>query len=162
MAQLSVEIDGPYREGEGKARRHLSRGKGDFLRTFKEGVETLHDAFENACREYSELDFLGLRIKDERGVAGPYQFMKYKDVYERVCNIAAGLAALGVQDKDNIGLYSINRPEWVMAEYACYRLNLVTVPLYDTLGDEAIEHICNQTEMKLIVASKEKVKSHDI
>ena len=34
----------------------------------------------------------------------------------------------------------------------------ITVPLYDTLGKEAIEHIINETEIATIVASKDKVK----
>lgn len=49
----------------------------------------------------------------------------------------------------------------VMGEYACYALNLVTVPLYDTLGDDAIVHICNQTEMKVAIVSVQKV-SYDV
>jgi len=45
----------------------------------------------------------------------------------------------------------------VMGEYACYALNMVTVPLYDTLGDDAIVHICNQTEMQVAIVSVQKV-----
>lgn len=36
--------------------------------------------------------------------------------------------------------------------------NLVTVPLYDTLGQEAIVYIIQQTQMPVIVATKDKVK----
>jgi long-subunit acyl-CoA synthetase (AMP-forming) len=34
---------------------------------------------------------------------------------------------------------------------------LITVPLYDTLGTEAIQHIVNQTELVVIFASGDKV-----
>lgn len=37
--------------------------------------------------------------------------------------------------------------------------NYVTVPLYDTLGDEALEFIINQTEMEVIIIEKRKVSS---
>lgn len=47
-----------------------------------------------------------------------------------------------------------------MGEYACYALNYVTVPLYDTLGDDAIVHICNQTEMKVAIVSVQKVNQN--
>lgn len=83
--------------------------------------------------------------------------MTYGEVKVRVDNIAAGLASFGMPEKSNIGLYSINRPEWVLAEYACYFNNFVTIPLYDTLGDEAVTFICNQTEMEVMVASNDKV-----
>ncbi len=43
-----------------------------------------------------------------------------------------------------IGLYSINRAEWVIAEQACNAYSIVTVPLYDTLGLEAVKYIIGQ------------------
>lgn len=44
----------------------------------------------------------------------------------------------------------------MLSEYASFRQNLTTVPLYDTLGDEAIIHICNQTEMTIVIASNDR------
>ncbi len=34
----------------------------------------------------------------------------------------------------------------------------MTVPLYDTLGTEAIQHIVNQTEMTMLLASRDKAR----
>lgn len=34
-----------------------------------------------------------------------------------------------------MGLYSSNRAEWVIAEQACNAYGLVSIPLYDTLGE---------------------------
>lgn len=42
-------------------------------------------------------------------------------------------------------------------EQACYALNFVPVPLYDTLGDEAIVFICEQTEMEVIAVDLKKI-----
>jgi acyl-CoA synthetase (AMP-forming)/AMP-acid ligase II len=33
-----------------------------------------------------------------------------------------------------VGIFSINRPEWVIAMEACYAQSLITVPIYETLG----------------------------
>ena len=33
-----------------------------------------------------------------------------------------------------VGLYMINRAEWVISELACVAYSFVSVPLYDTLG----------------------------
>jgi long-chain acyl-CoA synthetase len=33
-----------------------------------------------------------------------------------------------------VGLYMINRPEWVVTELACGSYSYISVPLYDTLG----------------------------
>ena len=71
---------------------------------------------------------------------------------------SAGISCLeGIRSQDTIGLYSINRIEWILAEYAAFENNLATVPLYDTLGDEAMEYILEQTEMKIVVVAASKV-----
>ncbi|OON19348.1 AMP-binding enzyme [Opisthorchis viverrini] len=50
-----------------------------------------------------------------------------------------------------VGLYGRNSPEWVYSELACGYFGWVALPLYDTLGDEAMDHILNQTEVSLVV-----------
>jgi len=60
---------------------------------------------------------------------------------------------LGLNPKDPLGFFSINNPEYMMGLLACYQYNFITVPLYDTLGDDAIEYIVNQTEMKFCLAT---------
>ena len=65
---------------------------------------------------------------------------------------------MGLEENANVSLFSINRPEWVIAEHACYVQSLVTVPLYDTLGPDAIEYIVNFTETGIIVCTFDKVK----
>lgn len=155
---FSVEADVPKVPGEGKPRRHPMVANGDFICLFKDDVRTLYDTFRNAVTQYGENDFLGWRPREKEGF-GPYKFMTYREVEERVVNFAAGLASFNLGEKSHIGLYAINRPEWVLAEYACYYNNFVTVPLYDTLGDEAIEHIVGQSEMSICVVSNDKVNN---
>lgn len=48
---------------------------------------------------------------------------------------------------------SVNRVEWVVAMEASHAYNFVIVPLYDTLGVEAMKHIINQTELKVVVCA---------
>lgn len=90
------------------------------------------------------------------GVAGPFVWQSFNEVAARRNNVAGAMVKYGIKTKENVGLYSINRMEWVIAEYACYRQNFCTVTLYDTLGDDAIEFICNQSQITLCFASKEK------
>ena len=40
-------------------------------------------------------------------------------------------------------IYSKNRFEWLILEFACASYGMQTVPLYDTLGKEGIEFILN-------------------
>lgn len=57
-----------------------------------------------------------------------------------------------------MGLFSVNRAEWIIAEQACYQCGAVTVPLYDTLGDDAIAHIIEETRMGVCFVSADKIQ----
>jgi long-subunit acyl-CoA synthetase (AMP-forming) len=39
-----------------------------------------------------------------------------------------------VKQGSTIGLYFINRPEWIIVDHACSAYSYISVPLYDTLG----------------------------
>ena len=50
--------------------------------------------------------------------------------------------------------------QWEVTQLGCNAYSLVSVPLYDTLGTEAISYIVSTTEMKTVVCDKEeKVKT---
>ena len=37
--------------------------------------------------------------------------------------------------------------QWVLTGWACYMYSMVSVPLYDTLGEEACNYIINQSKI---------------
>ncbi len=60
----------------------------------------------------------------ENGDAQEYVFETYGHVAKRVSDLAAGMSQLGLQEKTNIGLFSINRAEWVI--YSPCHANSIT------------------------------------
>ena len=56
-----------------------------------------------------------------------------------------------------MGIYAKNCPEWLITEIACGAYSLVIVPLYDTLGHDAISYIVNQTGMSAVVCAEDKL-----
>ncbi len=63
--------------------------------------------------------------------------------------IGSGLLEKGVLpiNTTNIGIYSKNRPEWTIAEYACYAYKMCVISLYDSYGKDSIQYILNQGEL---------------
>jgi long-subunit acyl-CoA synthetase (AMP-forming) len=53
-----------------------------------------------------------------------------------------------------VGIYSKNRYEWVIAEQACNAYNMISVPLYDTLGADAVAFVIGQTKMVTVFVEK--------
>ncbi|GAB5566677.1 long-chain-fatty-acid--CoA ligase 6 isoform X1 [Prionailurus iriomotensis] len=53
-----------------------------------------------------------------------------------------------------VGVFAQNRPEWIIAELACYTYSMVVIPLYDTLGPGAIRYIINTADISTVVVDK--------
>ncbi|RKP19201.1 acetyl-CoA synthetase-like protein [Rozella allomycis CSF55] len=159
MSALTVEVPGAVeRPGEGKPRKIRQFANKPLTVTYDENVQTLYDNFNKGVEISGNRPCYGKRIIIN-GEPGPYVWLTYNEVAARRNNIASAFIKRGFAERENIGLFSVNRMEWTIAEHACFRANLCTVPLYDTLGTEAIEYICNQTELKMIFASNYKIKA---
>lgn len=152
-----IYFDAPKKDDESDVHRNwLTAGKG-LIDVSKVEYKTLYQLFQAAAKKNANRPCLGRRVLKPDGSIGPYVFSTYKEIQTRVSNLASGLASLNLGVQDRVGIYSINRPEWVLAEYACYGQNLCTVPLYDTLGPEAAEFIIRQAEVSTVFCSRDKV-----
>ena len=43
--------------------------------------------------------------------------------------------------------------EWVLVDAAAHAYSMTSVPLYDTLGPDAVEYICNHAELAMVACS---------
>ncbi|KRX18083.1 Long-chain-fatty-acid--CoA ligase 5 [Trichinella nelsoni] len=130
---------------------------GQVLEYLSDDCRTLYDVLRQGAKASNNGPCLGYRKKMPDN-SRPYVWMNFNDVIRRCNNLAQGLLSLGLKPggESFVGLYSINRPEWTIAEHACYAYSMVVVPLYDTLGKEAVSYIIEQTEMKVIICDTAK------
>lgn len=56
-----------------------------------------------------------------------------------------------------VGIYSINRIEWSLADLAATFYSLYSVALYDTLGPDSVEFVLKDAEVPVLFASIDKV-----
>ncbi|XP_046560296.1 long-chain-fatty-acid--CoA ligase 1-like [Haliotis rubra] len=112
-------------------------------------ADTLYTIFLCGLKKSRHRKCLGKRT----GPNNEYEYLTYQQVYDRARAFASGLIQLGLKPHPDtfIGIYSINRIEWVLAEQACNAYSMVTVPLYDTLGPTACQYIINLSEMATVV-----------
>jgi long-chain acyl-CoA synthetase len=85
--------------------------------------------------------------------AGAWRPLSHREVERRVTQLAAALAARGVERGDRIALLSENRPEWAITDYAAQGLGAMDVPIYTTLPGNQIAYILNDCEAKAIFVS---------
>jgi len=155
LAKQTREVS-PKKPGEGAIRRGSEAPDGELLSTLKGGrITTLYQSFQNARSNYGAYPCLGTRSFESDGSRGHYHWKSYMDIANKRNHFAAGLTNLGVKPNDRVGIYSKNREEWIITEQACYASSFVIVSFYDTLGEEAVEYICNHSEARVVICSKE-------
>lgn len=83
----------------------------------------------------------------------PYKWLKYSQVGQIAEELGSGFIDFGLEPAKEtfIGIYAKNRVEWVLTEMACNTYSYVSVPLYDTLGLEAINFILVQSLRKFFI-----------
>jgi long-chain acyl-CoA synthetase len=64
-----------------------------------------------------------------------------RDWFDRVRDVALGLAALGVERRDRVAIVSESCPQWLVADLAILSLGAVTIPVYSTLTAAQACHI---------------------
>ncbi|XP_037996921.1 long-chain-fatty-acid--CoA ligase 5 [Motacilla alba alba] len=133
---------------EGGARRAALLTDNNLLSYYFEDAKTLYEVFQRGVSISGNGDCLGYRKPKQ-----PYQWLTYKQVSDRTKYLGSGLLQKGCQPSSNqfIGIFAQNRPEWIISEYACYTYSMVAVPLYDTLGPEAIVYIVNKADISVVI-----------
>uniref|UniRef100_A0A8D0EU62 Long-chain-fatty-acid--CoA ligase n=1 Tax=Strix occidentalis caurina TaxID=311401 RepID=A0A8D0EU62_STROC len=136
---------------EGGARRGALLTDNNLLSYYFEDGKTLYEVFQRGLHASGNGSCLGYRKPNQ-----PYQWLTYKQVLDRAQYLGSGLLQKGCKPSPNqfIGIFAQNRPEWIISEYACYTYSMVAVPLYDTLGPEAIVYIVNKADISIVVCDK--------
>ncbi|MGH0167980.1 UNVERIFIED_CONTAM: hypothetical protein FKN15_059366 [Acipenser sinensis] len=72
------------------------------------------------------------------------------DIFQRGMRISNNGPCLGSR-KPNQPYEWMCYQEWTIAELACYTYSMVSIPLYDTLGAEAIAYIIEKAEISTVI-----------
>ena len=84
----------------------------------------------------------------------------WKELGARVDALAAGLLALGLEKGDRIGIWSPNRPEWLLIQFASARAGLVLVNINPAYRLTELEYALNKVGCRALL-SAESFKSSD-
>ncbi|XP_029029454.1 long-chain-fatty-acid--CoA ligase 6 isoform X1 [Betta splendens] len=136
---------------EGGGRRSMMGDRTKLLTHYHDDARTMYEVFQRGLRISGDGPCLGSRLPNQ-----PYKWMSYKEVTARAEHVGSGLLHQGCQPNANqfIGVFAQNRPEWIISELACYTYSMVVVPLYDTLGADAIRFIINTADITTVICDK--------
>jgi len=112
-------------------------------------VETLSQLFLNTVKTYVKDSLLTAKV------GGRYVPLSTDEVARRVKHLSLGLADLGLGPGDKLVIFSENRPEWAMTDFAVLCAGAVTVPIYTSLMPEQVKYIINDSDAKIVVCSNQ-------
>ena len=125
-----------------------------------EGVSTVQDILIKNFNEVPDMDILGRRVVLEDGsLDKKITWETYADLKKHATALGSGILNLGLTEEKAqfrdyklrfIGVQSKNSREWYITDTANCLYNFVTISLYDTLGEEAMQYMYNQTELSTV------------
>ncbi|HVI76196.1 MAG TPA: AMP-binding protein [Anaeromyxobacteraceae bacterium] len=96
------------------------------------------------------------RFPDREALVVPYQGYRatYRQLWEQVGLVAQGLLARGVKKGDRVGIWSPNRHEWVLVQYATARIGAILVNVNPAYRAHELEHVLKQSGTSFLVIAR--------
>lgn len=146
----------------------------------RSGARTMQDVFLKNFKDHADRDFLGFRPlkgiekdpKTKKNVPTyeeRFEYFKWSQVENNARAIGSGIEALGLapvkaQHKNYklrfVGIHSKNTTHWILLDIANMLYGYTTMPLYDTLGEDAVDFMLNDTELTTLFISADQIKKH--
>ncbi|KAA1474866.1 acetyl-CoA synthetase-like protein [Dentipellis sp. KUC8613] len=162
----SVPVPGTKRSGQTAHYRNGAFGLFDAQATGTTPLRTLPEVFENGLNTARDLSLLGHRpivSTNPLKFADHYVWQTWAEVDVRRRHIGSAVhqlfqsGKLGGGELPSVGLWSQNRPEWQLVDFALHAYGKVGVSLYDTLGKDSVEHIINHSHLTIIFATSNHI-----
>ncbi len=108
--------------------------------------KTIAEMFLDVTKKYPDTELFTEKVD------GQWTGDKGKDIYDMVKNASYGLAAVGINSKDNVAILSTNCRRWAYSDYATATRGATSVTVYPTLIASQVQYIVAHSDSKLIFA----------
>lgn len=82
-----------------------------------------------------------------------WQIISSRQLYGYVATLARTLREWGIQKGDRVAILSENRPEWMIADFACVSSGIIDVPIYATLTAEQTLYLLQNSRARVVFVS---------
>ncbi|MFL5858711.1 MAG: AMP-binding protein [Solirubrobacteraceae bacterium] len=107
--------------------------------------ETIGDNLARTAAEHPDAEAL---VSCEQGVR-----WTYAELDERVDRAAASLIAAGLEPGDRLGIWSPNRAEWTLMQYATARAGVILVNINPAYRTSELEYALRQSGCRILIAA---------
>ncbi|UNU74043.1 AMP-binding protein [Moraxella nasovis] len=104
---------------------------------------TIGEAFDRACKQYGDKEALVSVHQNKR--------LTYQALNDKVNAFAASLLDLGFKTGDRLGIWALNSVEWVITQFAAFKIGVILVNLNPAYKAKELEYVLNKVECRGIV-----------
>ena len=119
-------------------------------------VRRSFDILANQLEKFPKSDALAAKIN------GRYEPLSTQQVQDQANLVSLGLLKLGLKKDDKVAIISMNRPEWLLADFGIAQIGGTSVPMYPSITVEDYKYIFTDAGVRAVfVADKhlfDKVK----
>ena len=108
--------------------------------------ETIGACLERIASTYPQQPALVVRHQNIRWT--------YADYQQRIDALASGLLAMGVNPSDRVGIWSPNRVEWCLTQFATAKIGAIMVCINPAYRLYELEYALNKVECKALIAAE--------
>jgi fatty-acyl-CoA synthase len=108
--------------------------------------DTIGEAFRRTAAAFPEREALVVRSQGYRAT--------YRALWDAVDEVARGLLAMDIQRGDRVGVWSPNRFEWVVLQYATARIGAILVNINPAYKATELAYVLNQAGVSVLAMSR--------
>src|SRR5262245_44867728 len=108
--------------------------------------ETIGDNLRRTVERFPDRDALVVRHQNFRAT--------YRQLWDATTRLARGLLAHGAKAGDRVGVWSPNRFEWVVIQYATARIGAILVNVNPAYKASELEYVLNQAGVSVLLLAQ--------
>ncbi|HEX7841789.1 MAG TPA: AMP-binding protein [Kofleriaceae bacterium] len=108
--------------------------------------ETIGEAFRRTAGQFPDREALVVRSQGYRAT--------YRALWDAADEVARGLLAMDIQRGDRVGVWSPNRFEWVVLQYATARIGAILVNINPAYKSSELGYVLNQAGVSVLAMSR--------
>jgi fatty-acyl-CoA synthase len=109
--------------------------------------DTIGENLRRTADRYGDRDALVVRSQRYRAT--------YRQLYDATSALARALMASGIEPRDRVGIWSPNRYEWVVTQFATARIGAILVNINPAYKSSELQYVLQQSGIKLLMLAKE-------
>jgi fatty-acyl-CoA synthase len=108
--------------------------------------ETIGNNLRRTAERFGDVEALVVRSQKYRAT--------YRELVEQTGVLARALLALGVHRGDRLGIWSPNRYEWVITQYAAARIGAILVNINPAYRSAELKYVLNQAGVRTLIFAR--------